>query len=493
MNRIAAAHFPAIVGQSRAKDLSKTSWGGYGVIAFCLAHIPLAILEYKLTGLSTLHALAVFGLGMWWALTTPDRPVRIAYVGGYITGAEVLWRMTESQVFWEFGKYATVAIFLLAIFRSGRLKAPPIMVAYFALLVPSIGMIVMLVGFERAKGYVSFNLSGPLAMTVAAWFFSRHKLSVKQIQGVFLAAVAPVIGIAAISVYSIQTVKETLVYTDESNYAASGGFGPNQVSAALGMGALFALMVVLLGKTSLTLKLTMLVGLLFMAAQSALTFSRGGLYNSAGAVAFASLYLLRDARTRRKLLVLAVILFVLGSYVILPRLESASGGKLTSRFTDTGTTNRGKIAMEDLDMWREAPVLGVGPGGSGYYGNTTAHTEFTRLPAEHGTFGALALLLLLIAAFNCLRKPETVKGKAIVVCLIGWSFLYMLNAAMRLNAPAFTFGLAFATILPETSLNPQALRLALKFLSDRMRRKKRRRLAWQRSIALGRISRTGLR
>ena len=69
-----------------------------------------------------------------------------------------------------------------------------------------------------------------------------------------------------------------------------------------------------------------------------------------------------------------------------------------------------KIALEKLNAWREAPLLGVGPGGAIVVGMATAHTEFTRLLAEHGS-SARCLLLLLVAAVRCVRKPKTVKGK----------------------------------------------------------------------------------
>lgn len=475
MNRIAAQHFPALMGQTRVDDPSQArdSWGAYGVMAFCLLHIPVAILEYQFKSSSTVHALAVFGLGMWFAITAPERPHRVAYVGAYITGAEVLWRMTNAQVFWEFGKYATASIFLVAIVRRGRLMGSPLMLGYFALLLPSIGVIVFRLGTD-AQEPISFNLSGPFAMMVAALFFSQLKLSKAQIQRLFLMVVGPLVGIASITFFAVYTAKK-ITFTVNSNLVSSAGFGPNQVSAALGLGALFALMFIVFGNTSRGLKLFMLGSMLFMAVQSALTFSRGGLYNFVGATILASIYLARDARTRLRLFVVAVIAFALCSFVIFPRLDSFTGGSLGTRFSSTNTSSRVEIALDDLRVWRQHPLLGVGPGGSKTEDVDTAHTEFVRLPAEHGSLGFLALLLLIYAAVKNVRKAKTVKAKAFALCVTGWSFLFMLNAAMRTVAPAFVFGLAFATIVPETTLNRQTLILALKILSTRLRQKRRQR------------------
>ncbi len=487
MNGVATQPYPLMAGRTRAENPDKTRnlWATYGPIAFCLVHVPLALLVYRVNTLSTLHAVAVFAVGMWWALTAPHQPLRVAYVAAYITGSEVLWRMTHSQVFWEFGKYSIVAIFLVAILRSGRLKGPGLMFAYFALLVPSIGVLMMRTGIFGAQKYISGNLSGPLAMMVAAWFFSRHKLSVEHVKRIFLAGAAPIIGIGAITLFAIRSATN-VNFGAGSNLVSSGGFGPNQVSAALGLGALFALMFVLLGNTNNLLKFVMLGAMSLMAVQSALTFSRGGIYNLVGAVAFASVYLLRDPRTRRTLLVVAVLVFVFGSYVILPRLEDLTGGTLTTRFSSTNSTNRLEIISDDLYLFQEFPILGVGPGGSVKYGASVAHTEFARLAAEHGTLGLVALLLLLLAAASSIRQARTIKGKAIAVCLIGWSFLYMLNAAMRLAAPAFTFGLAFATVLPERTLSPKAM-LAL------LRLRLQQRAMFRRPVASGRTLRATVR
>jgi hypothetical protein len=486
MNGVATQPYPLMAGRTRAENPDKTRnlWATYGPIAFCLVHIPLAVLVNRIHALSAIHAVAVFAVGMWWALTAPHQPLRVAYVAAYITGAEVLWRMTHAPVFWEFGKYSIVAIFLVAILRSGRMKGPGLMLAYFALLLPSIWVLVMRTGISSGRGYISFNLSGPLAMMVAAWFFSRQKLSVEQVKRIFLAGAAPIIGIGAITLFAISSATNVNFGTG-SNLVSSGGFGPNQVSAALGLGALFALMFVLLGNTNNMLKFVMLGAMSFMAVQSALTFSRGGMYNTAGAVAFASIYLLRDPRTRRTLLVVAVLVFVFGSYVILPRLEDLTGGTLTTRFSSTNSTNRIEIISDDLYLFQAFPILGVGPGGSKKYGTSTAHTEFARLLAEHGTLGLVALLLLLLAAASSIRQARTIKGKAIAVCLIGWSFLYMLNAAMRLAAPAFVFGLAFATVLPERMLSPKAMLTLLRL-------KLQQRAVFQRPLAAGQILRTKL-
>jgi hypothetical protein len=341
------------------------------------------------------------------------------------------------------------------------------MFTFFALLMPSVVLVITRLGFA-AQAPLSFFMAGPFEMTIVAWFCWRLKLTIEEVRRLFLAAIAPIVGIAAVALFGIYTAKE-LTFGKSSNFLSSGGFGPNQVSATLGLGVLFGLMFIVLGHSRLVLKLFVLGLTLLFAAQSVLTFSRGGIYNVIGAAAAASIYLMRDSSTRQRFALMLVIVFVVGSYFIFPQLESLTNGKLTARFTNTDTSNRAQIAFDELRVFREYPILGVGPGGSDFVGVSTAHTEFTRLPAEHGVFGAIAVLLLLAAAVINLRKTKTMRGKAIVIALIAWGFMNMLNSAMRLAAPGFVIGLTFATIVPDINTAALTARHVRRSLRGRVR------------------------
>src|SRR5690606_11953405 len=107
-----------------------------------------------------------------------------------------------------------------------------------------------------------------------------------------------------------------------------------------------------------------------------------------------------------------------------------------------------------LQVWAEHPLFGVGPGVAvearkPLIGPAAAHTELTRLPAEHGIFGVVALFLLLLMAVRNIKRAQTPANKGIVAALIIWVFFFMLNSAIRLAAPAFLFGLTFITLLSE--------------------------------------------
>jgi O-antigen ligase len=421
------------------------------VATFFAAHALLGLMIYRYKSLATLHAFVTLALGLRWALAGRKQLHRVAYVGAYIVGAEVLWRMSNAVVFYEIGKYGVAAIFIVSLLRNRQLKGPALPLVYFLLLLPSAALTISENDWTDARMMLSFNLAGPLALMVSTWFFSHIKLSQEQLQSLFLTLVCPLISVASVTLFG--TISNSDIrFTGESNLATSGGFGPNQVSASLGLGVFVALFCILRFKISSGLKILLFGAMCFLAVQSALTFSRGGLYNAAGAILIGSFYLLRDARARIQF-ILAAVLILAAVFIILPRLDNFTGGTLSSRFEDASLTNRGDIIWLDLQIWADHPILGVGPGLAKEYRQdlglrASAHTEFTRLLAEHGTLGFAAILALIFTIVSNMKRVRTVKDKATVAATMGWSLLFMLNAGMRLVAPAFIFGLSFTNLVP---------------------------------------------
>ena len=92
---------------------SPVTQGTVLVLFFILIHIPLAFLMRQLPEVATLHALLVLLLGLLWAANGQFH--RASYAAAYIVGAEVLWRINEAGVFWEYGKYAMILVLLVAL------------------------------------------------------------------------------------------------------------------------------------------------------------------------------------------------------------------------------------------------------------------------------------------------------------------------------------------------------------------------------------------
>jgi hypothetical protein len=432
------------------------------VMLFLALHVPLAYVLRQQPAAATIHAAFIFAAGLWAA--AGRRMDRVAMVVAYVAGAEVLWRMTQATVPWEFAKYASVAVMVIALLRDGRLRPPTLTTAYFALLLPSTLLTFTDQDWSDARGQISFNLSGPLSLAVSAWFFSGMMLTPQARRAMYTAAIGPIIGIATLAVLGTVTTanNEFLLH---SNFAASGGYGPNQVSAALGFAALLCLVIATDKGPSKTVRVLFAALVVAFTVQSSLTFSRGGLYMAGGAAAVALSFAASDARFRLRVAMLLVGLFIIGNFFVLPYMDAFTDGGLSARFESTNLTGRDALIRSDMALWQANPILGVGPGngrlqrGIAYASNAgetalatgpeqlvAAHTEFARMLSEHGAFGLIAMLLLGIAATMNIRRETDTHNKALTAGLIAWSMLFAMSEAMRVFLPSFTFGLAFTLL-----------------------------------------------
>ncbi len=430
---------------------------------FLALHVPLALIAAARPEIATAHALATFAFGAWWA-TSSARMERVAWVGAYMAGAEVLWRMTGAQTYWEFGKYGAVAIFMLSLLRTRKLTPPMLPFTYFALLLPSIALTAISETFSGAREQISFNLSGPLALMAAAWFFSHAQLSGASLRTMFVAFIGPVVGVGTLAARG--TFAGDVVFFNASNMATSGGYGPNQVSAVLGLAAMFALFIALDAGVRTSMRGLMIAVMGWLAAQSALTFSRSGLYMAAAGAGIAVCFLMRDRRFRSKLIPIVVVMFTVGNYFVVPYLDAFTDGAIGERFQDVYLTGRDRMIKADIELWKQNPILGVGPGEGGTFRGESlsegrvgpirtgprklaAHTEFSRLLSEHGLFGLAALCVLLFAGLRNVKRMPDRRTKALVAALTCWSALFMLGDGMRILAPSFVFGVGFAALLAD--------------------------------------------
>lgn len=426
---------------------------GISTVLPILLHAPLALLMRAEPGAATAHAVVTGVVGLAAAQSAHSMK-RVAHLASYVMGADVLWRMTGAGVFYEYSKYATVAILGVALVRRGRLDAPKAPMLYFLLLLPSSLLTLSVLDVHEARQQLSFNLSGPLAFMVCAWFYSTLRVTVQELLEVLVTALGPLVGIATLALYSASGA-QGLEFRQGSNFAASGGFGPNQVSSALGLGAMVAVMAVPLATRSARSAL-LLIGFL-LAAQGALTFSRGGLWAAAAGLGVVLLLLARDPAARVGTSVTASAVLLAGSLGAVS-LDQFTGGAFSSRFTSVDVSGRDRILLADLELWAKNPILGVGPGVAAWGreeildARISAHTEFSRLLAEHGLFGAAALALLIYAAgANIKRASASSRGRALAGGITVWSIVTMAIYAMRTVAQSHMLGLPFVTLLPESA------------------------------------------
>jgi hypothetical protein len=424
----------------------------FAVLGFLALHVILGPVIGRDPNLAKWHAYATLGVGIWWAWS-PQTVARVPYVAAYIVGAELIWRMAGAPIFWEYGKQALTAVLLFALLRHGRFKpaASPLAVLYFLLLVPSSILTVMATDFWTAKDDLSFYLSGPLALAIGVLFFSQFPVTGSRLCGVLVGLVAPILSISTIVLLGVLD-SPNLRFGTESLPAASGNFAANQVSAILGLGCLAALFLLLDDLEAYLFRLLMFGVMIVLAMQSALTFSRGGLFNTAGAILVGGLFLIRQGRTRLRVFLVGALLLLVAQYVVLPRLDDLTGGAIFARFSSADSTGRDRLVWADFEVWNEHLWFGVGPGQAAELRTQSAnwaaaHTEFTRMLSEHGMLGLASVLALVALMIRRVYKAQTVKERALIAASFTWACLFMMNAAMRLAAPSFMIGLACSPAL----------------------------------------------
>jgi len=420
-------------------------------VAFLLLHVPLAI-AIKSNGLiATAHAVATFAVAFGSLHYRTSE--RVLLLMGYAVAAEPLWRVGHASVFYEFSKYLIGSLSFLAVVRFRLLpRSDKTPLLYFLLLLPSLMMVPY---FDRSE--ISFNLSGPFSLAMTTLYLSTQRISIQQLRKLLLVVLAPILGLAFMASFSTVTTEITNFY---SSKIAAGGLGKNQASSVLGLGLLLALLFLVIDRHDRRLRWFVAAIGLWCGGQGMLTFSRGGIATALGAAAAASLFLLGDRKAWTSLMLRAGFLALLAVYVVLPQLNAFTGGMLVNRFSDSDLTGRDRIIAADVKTFAENPLLGVGPGRSRDYrmmrfnqGGIT-HTEYSRLLAEHGSFGLVALLLLVWMAVKRLRRRSTPMSLALAAAFTVWALLFMFHAAMRMGAVSFFFGLGAAHFIFETSNPP---------------------------------------
>jgi O-antigen ligase len=424
-----------------------------------LLHVGIGILVSKFRVLAQVYLLAIVVYFVFQIIRQTNKTYYALGAAAYIAAAEIFLRMSKAMPFWELGKYLVIFFMLLGMFYEGfKLKAWPVL-AFLFLLLP--GVIVGYLNFdyfdESFRKAVLFNLSGPLSLFATALFCYQRQIKFKTLLKVVDLMMLPVLTMVVYIILYAPAL-ENIVFTTESSQAASGGYSGNQVATVLGLGMFLAYIRFLIPYKNYLLNLinTGLLGLLTY--RCLLTFSRGGFITAIVMMAVFTVLFINWAPLNKKAKATVKLIGLgIGGFLLWGVVVAVTGGLIVNRYTGKNalgeeqdiTSGRGDILSQELEAFYEDPFLGVGVGMGKFFrieeegSNLASHNEVTRMVAEHGILGILALLLLLLIPLGFLLSKNR---NLFMIPFVAFWFLTINHSAMRVALPGFIYGFALLSI-----------------------------------------------
>ncbi len=431
-------------------------------INLVLLHIGIGLGVFIFKPLSSLYFIAIIGLSLFEILKASHakRPIYILIACAYVAGSEVFLRMTGGNFFYESSKYLVILFILIGLFLGdGVLKNSYKYIVYLLILVPGIIIGIFTLDFDtNVRTAITFNLSGPVCLGISALYCYNRRIHIKNLQNILLAALLPLISITVYLFFYSPSIKDILSGT-QSNFEASGGFGPNQVATVLGLGVFLLTGRLFFQSKSLFLKVLNISILTLMAYRAIITFSRGGVLVAIVIILMFIIVFYIRAHSALKSRVL-FSLFIFGIGILLTWLISSlnTQGLIDKRYTNQDalgrekqdiTTGRTNLFTNELNEFFENPFLGVGVGKlkelrfkkEGV--KAASHNEMSRIVGEHGLFGVIAFLILLLSPL--FFRIQNRNNLYFYSFYLFW-FLTINHSSMRIAAPAFIYGLCLLNI-----------------------------------------------
>ena len=430
-------------------------------------HFLLGFAVFTFRPLSIAYAVAIGVVGCIYIIKNKNNGNEALYCCAYVVCAEVFLRMTKGNIGNEYAKYMVMVFVLIGLyFKSFSKNATPIW-CYLLLLLPGVVYSTMTLNLETdIRKAIAFNISGPVCLALAGIYCYQRIVTPKQMEKMFRIMCYPFITTLVYLYFYTPSVQDAVTGT-ASNSATSGGFGPNQVSTILGL-AMFVFFVRTIFYSKNYYLLALNGFLLFYASyRGIITFSRGGVITGGVMILILllKLFIVGNVKGKAKLMVVLGVA-VLGLLGIWGYSSYQTSGLIEKRYANEDSLGRAKeselsgretLMETELGMFLDNPILGIGVGKNKEYRKEltgielASHNEITRMLAEHGSLGVLALLILL--ATPLLLSLNNPQHLYVLSFFIFW-LLTINHAAMRLAAPAFIYALS---LLKVTSFEEPAL------------------------------------
>jgi|26BtaG_2_1085354.scaffolds.fasta_scaffold00136_2 O-antigen ligase len=433
-------------------------------VALIVLHIIMGIFINMIPQFSRLYFTVVCVFFIFKIIVTPKhkKAIWVLFGATYIVAAESLFRMTGGGLFYEFSKYFVILLMGMGMFYDGVSgKAYPYFI-YLILMVPAVLVASTTLGYDlNFRTSVAFVLSGPVCLGVSALYCYDKKVSKEVLLQIVACLSYPIIAMTTHIFLYNPSVKEVLTSTG-SSFATSGGFGPNQVSTLLGLG-MFALTVRFFMKSpSLFLKVFNLFLLAAVSFRALVTLSRGGVFGALIMIAAFLVIYYGSAKFRQKQQIIASILLLVFVGLMTWTISlNQSSGLVGNRYANEDalgrekadmSTGRVELFVHEFRGFQEHPFIGVGASGMKQErliseGTIIAsHNEISRLLSEHGMFGVIILMILILKPLDFRSRH---RNNIFFYSFLAFWFATINHSAMRIAAPAFLYGLSLLHVTNE--------------------------------------------
>lgn len=424
-------------------------------------HIAIGVGIYLNGFLSKVYAIVLFLVGIYFVVKTRNKNNEVLYASAYIVGSEVFLRMTNGNPNHEFAKYGVIVFLIIGMIYSGISRNATPYWIFLVLLIPGVVVGVYALDLNaNIRKAIAFNISGSVCLGVASLYTFGRKMKLGEINNLLLIMGLPIVSCATYLYLFTPNIKDVLTGTG-SNGMLSGGFGPNQVATAMGLGMFIFFTRMIFSSKSKIIFIINLILAAYISYRGMLTFSRGGMITGVLMMIILLLVIYINSKNTSKIKLNYLIAILIAAMVSTWFFTSyATGGFIDKRYANQDAsgrvkedqlTGRGEIAGEELGMFIESPFFGVGVAKGteirsqrrGIKENFASHNEITRLMAEHGLFGIFALLLLIGTPLYLYQDN---KQNVFLLCFITFWILTINHAAMRTAAPSFVYALSLLKV-----------------------------------------------
>ncbi len=422
------------------------------LIGALASHAALGVLGNAIPAVFSVHAVVTMGACIAIGFLSADITKMIA-AAMYLGGAEVLWRASGAPVPWETAKLVGIGLFILVWVRF--LPMPRhigLAGLLFISLIPAVLISALTSGASFAFEQTSFNLGGLVLLGLAWTTCARLLATPESLRLVLWAHITSTVAMMTLALVRTFSNLDSISWVNDSNFQTSAGFGPNQLSTVLSFSVVLCVLMLWYTRPVPFERVVLVVMLCILTFQIFLTFSRTGIY--AAGLALVAAVVPTCTSPKRLVTTLASAIGLVGVVVLLvfPQVDALSNGTAQERFLDTNTTHRSDIAASQYRLFEENLPFGVGVGrtkrlqfemtGQGY----EAHTEYTRLLAEHGILGIVAMVIIAAMAARTVFLGRIGKNTSWSAALIVWSIASMSTTATRVADIGLAFGLAMLGI-----------------------------------------------